>query len=139
MMGDYLEKAGINYQINAMEANAYSTFTNDNGNNWDFLFNWINTAYYPTDLDSGLVEKHYGNPEKDKLMEEMRLLPYDSPEYMEKWQTLSQMFADDCAFAFMSRINWYWWCPQTFHSNDGDCVQRSFYNAYWDDPANHQN
>ena len=139
MMGDYLEKAGINYQINAMEANAYSTFTNDNGNNWDFFFNWINTAYYPTDLDSGLVEKHYGNPEKDKLMEEMRLLPYDSPEYMEKWQTLSQMFADDCAFAFMSRIDWYWWCPQTFHPNDGECVQRSFYNAYWDDPANHQN
>lgn len=137
MIGDYLEKAGIQYQPIAMEANAYSSFISDNGNNWDFYFTWLNTNYYPTDLDVAIVDKHYGNPEKDKLLDEMRLLPYDSPEYLQKWDTLSHMFADDCAFAFMSRVNWYWWCPETFHSNDADSVQRLMYNCYWDDPENH--
>ncbi|MBR6271685.1 MAG: ABC transporter substrate-binding protein [Lachnospiraceae bacterium] len=137
MVGNYLDNAGIQYQPNAMEANAYNTFINDNGNNWDFYFTWYNSNYYPTDLDTNILDKHYGNPEKDKLLDEMRLLPYDSPEYMAKWEDLSKIFADDCAFGFMSRIQWYWWCPQSFHPNDEDSVQRLMYNCYWDDPENH--
>ena len=137
LMGDYLDKAGINYQISAMEANAFQTFVNDDGNNWDYYFTWLNTGFYPSDMDTAITEKHYGNTEKDKLMEQMLMVDYDDPQYLEMWDSLSDMFVEDCAFGFMSRINWFWWGPETFHANDDDSYQRTMVNAYWEDPQNH--
>ena len=46
------------------------------------------------------------------------------------------MMVDDCAFAYMSMIEWWWWHPETLHSND-EGLSRYVFNTYWDDPENH--
>lgn len=70
------------------------------------------------------------------MIEKMLQLIPGSPEYLELWNTLAEMMVDDCAFAYMSMIEWWWWHPETLHSND-EGLSRYVFNTYWDDPENH--
>lgn len=130
-----LDDAGINYKLSTMENAAWSEFTAEPANNWDFYFTWTATSLTPSLLQDAVI-KHWNSTEKDDLLEQMRKLDPTSDEYIALWQQFAQLMVDECAVAYMSTIDWWWWCPEEFHPND-DGIQRYFYNSYWDNPAEH--
>ena len=138
LLAGYLSDAGIEYEVNLMEANAYAEFVGDANNNWDFQFMWPTLSYTPTQMPVGMIETYYKNPAKDALLSEMEKLPQDSAEYLEKWNQLAEMMVEDCASVMLGTIDWFWYHPDTFVSNDNG-LNRFLFNSYWKDPENHQN
>ena len=132
----YLDAAGIPYELQSLEDSAYNELIGDTANNWDLFFAWFNYSSSPTLIDSKLLYNRWINEEKDAVIEKMLQLIPGSPEYLELWNTLAEMMVDDCAFAYMSMIEWWWWHPETLHSND-EGLSRYVFNTYWDDPENH--
>ena len=138
LLAGYLDDVGIEYEVNLMEANAYAEYVGDANNNWDFQFMWPTLSYTPTQMPVGMIETYYKNPAKDDLLAEMEKLPLDSEEYIAKWNQLAEMMVDDCASVMLGTIDWFWYHPATFVSNDNG-LNRFLFNAYWTDPENHQN
>ena len=136
LLCDYMDKAGINFQLQTFENATASAFVGDPSNNWDFTFQWQTVAFTPSLLTDSIMDSHYKSDWKDETREKMAQMDPDSEEYMQLWQELAQYTADGAYFGALSRIDWWWWHPQTFHVND-DGYSRFLYNAYWDDPANH--
>ena len=136
LLGDYLDNAGISYQLETMEVNTFNTFVGDPSNNWDIRFYWPTLAYTPTTQAIAVIETFYKSPAKDALLEEMVRMELDSEEYIAKWQELAQVIADDCAIVHMGTIDWFWYHPNTLHTND-EGMDHYLFNAYWDDPQNH--
>lgn len=136
LLAGYLDEAGIEYEVNLMEANAYAEFVGDANNNWDFQFMWPTLSYTPTQMPVGMIETYYKNPEKDALLKEMEMLDPDSEAYMAKWNELADTMVEDCASVMLGTIDWFWYHPETFHSNDNG-LNRFLFNAYWTDPENH--
>lgn len=136
LLRDYMDKAGINCQVNTLEQAAASSFVADPSNPWDFTFQWQTVATRPSLLSDSILDNHYLNERKDELRELMATIDPDSQEYMDAWNELAQMTADGAYVGALARIDWWWWHPSTLHSNDEGYV-RYLYNAYWDDPQNH--
>ena len=95
------------------------------------------TVYAPTQMPVGMIETYYKNPAKDALLSKMEKLPQDSAEYLEKWNQLAEMMVEDCASVMLGTIDWFWYHPDTFVSNDNG-LNRFLFNSYWKDPENHQ-
>ena len=131
-----LDDHGINYQLTTMEKTTYDSFIADPGNNWDLLATTAVTSRTPSLMSDSLIHTNVGSAKKDQLLLEMETLNPTSDEYLAKWDELANLLADECLLVFMSSIDWWWWHPDTLHIND-EGVARYFYNAYWDDPANH--
>lgn len=138
LLCDYLDEAGINYKLTTMEATTYDAFIGSTGNNWDFYFTWPNFSSTPSLMPAVMIDNNYSSTEKDTLLNQLYKLDPQSQEYLDVWKQLSELLVEDCAFAYMSMINWFWWHPETLHSNDSG-LARYVYNSYWDDPANHTN
>ena len=136
LLCDYMDKAGINFQLSTMENTTAAAFVGDPSNNWDFTFQWQTIAYTPSLLTDSIMDTHYKSDYKDQVREQMAQMDPESEEYMQLWQELAQYTADGAYFGALSRIDWWWWHPETFHINDNGYV-RYLYNAYWEDPANH--
>ena len=136
MMCDALANFGINYKYTPMESTQYNTFISSYSNDWDFYFGWVASAYTPATLGDSVLLNSFKSDRRDEMVEQMYLLQPDSAEYLALWDELSQMMADEAYFGWMARIDWWWWHPETLHSNDEGLV-RYVYNTYWDDPQNH--
>lgn len=132
----YLDDAGILYKLTMMESGAQAEFIGQVTNNWDFYFVWQNYSFTPATLAKEIMENTYSSPRKDELYKKLGTLDNNSEEYMSTWNELAQVMADDCVIAYMSMINWYWYHPTGFHSNDTGMV-RYFFNSYWDNPQDH--
>lgn len=134
---DALERCGINYKLEVMEATTYTAFINNFANNWDVYFSWITSAYTPTSLEDAIIKNNFGSETKDRLIKEMSAMDPTSDEYLAKWEELANHMAEGCYIGFMSAIDWWWWHPATLHPNDNGRA-RFMYNAFWEDPNNHQ-
>ena len=86
-----------------------------------------------------ILNDYWGSTEKDTLIIQMKLLSPDSPEYMAKWQELSQLWVDDCAIPLLGFEAAVIYHNDKFHCNENPGVlQRYWFNAYWEDPENHK-
>lgn len=136
LLRSYMDKAGINCQVNTMEQNVASSFVADPSNNWDFTFQWQTVATRPSLLSDSIIDSHYLSDYKDQLRAQLAQLDPTSQEYLDKWQELAQHTADGAYVGVLAKIDWWWWHPSTLHSND-EGYARYLYNTYWDDPQNH--
>ncbi len=136
LLTTYLDEAGINYDLTTMELATYNEFIGQPSNTWDFNFYWPTYSFTPSTMPLDFIVNNYKSEAKDDLLDQMALLQPDSEEYLALWEQLAAMMVEDCAVAHMGTIDWYWYHPSTFHSND-EGQARYMYNAYWDDPENH--
>ena len=136
LLTTYLDEAGINYDLQTMELATYNEFIGKPSNTWDFNFYWPTYSFTPSTMPLDFIINNYKSEAKDDLLDQMSLLDPESDEYLALWTQLSEMMVEDCAVAHMGTIDWYWYHPATFHSND-EGLARFMYNAYWDDPENH--
>ena len=137
MFRDALDTAGINYEMKLTEPAAANAFQGDPSNNWDFYFGWGVSAYTPSLLSDSLVVELYANDRKDAILAEMRTLDPTSDRYMELWNELAYLTADNCYIGYMAAIDWWWWHPQDLNINNDEGLVRFVYNCYWDNPADH--
>lgn len=141
MLIEALENAGINYKLTTMEHTTYDNFIATPGNNWDAYFAWGVTATTPGLLADSLVEANYNSERVQQIREQMWKLDPASDEYMALWEEWTELWAEECQLGYMGAIDWWWWHPATLHINDdGDKgnTARYMFNAYWEDPENHQ-
>lgn len=137
MMKKSLEDFDINCKLTTMESTVYNTFISSYSNNWDFYFGWATSAYTPVTLGDSLILNAVPKEEgHEEILEQMSTLDPTSDEYLALWDQLSTLVADKAYLGWMARIEWWWWHPNTLHSND-DGLTRYVYNTYWDDPENH--
>ena len=136
MMCDAMANYGINYKLTTMEVTQYNTFIASYSNNWDFYFGWVTSAYTPATLGDAVTINSFDSERRDAILEEMCTLAPDSAEYLALWDELATMLAEEAYFGYMARIDWWWWHPNTLHSNDNG-MERYLFNTYWDDPQNH--
>ena len=136
LMCDALENFGINYKLTTMENSTYTAFIGSYSNNWDFYFGWVTSAYTPATLGDSVLINSFTSERRDEIVEEMCSVLPTSDRYLELWNELAHLLADNAYFGYMARIDWWWWHPNTLHSNDEGCT-RYVFNTYWDDPQNH--
>ena len=143
MTGATLERAGIPYEPVPLESAAYSEFTGDPVNNWDFLFTWINTYPTPGSMPDSMVKTHFKSDRVQEIRAEMLTLLPDSEEYLALWDEWTDIWVEECQLGYIGAIDWWWWHPATLHVNDGGDdpndgnYMRFVYNCYWEDPENH--
>ena len=136
MMCDALDNFKINYKLTTMETTTYNAFIGSYSNNWDFYFGWGTSNYTPGTLPDAQNYTAFDDARRDEILEKMWTLDPDSDEYMQLWYEMAKIIADNAYVGYMARIEWWWWHPETLHSNDEGLV-RYVYNTYWDDPENH--
>ena len=136
MMCDAMANFGINYKLTTMEATQYNTFIGSYSNNWDFYFGWVASSYTPATLGDSVLLNSWPSERRDEIVEQMYTLKPDSAEYLALWDELSTLMASEAYFGWMAQIEWWWWHPNTLHSNDSGNF-RYVYNTYWEDPENH--
>ena len=136
MMCDAMANFGINYKLTTMESTQYNTFISSYSNNWDFYFGWVASAKTPATLGDSVIISSFESERRDEILEQMYTLDPESDEYLALWEELAAILADNAYFGYMARIDWWWWHPNTLHSNDSG-LDRYLYNTYWDDPENH--
>ena len=136
LLRDYMDKAGINCQVNTMEQATASSYVADPSNPWDFTFQWQTVAVRPSLLSDSVLYNNYLNDRKDELREILYTADPASQEYMDAWNEIVQITVDGAYMGVLAPIDWWWWHPSTLHSND-EGYARYLYNAYWDDPENH--
>ena len=136
MMCDAMANFGINYKLTTMESTQYNTFISSYSNNWDFYFGWVTSAYTPATLGDSVIVTNFDDVRRDEIMELMYTMDPASEEYIALWQELAEIIAENAYFGWMARIDWWWWHPNTLHSNDNG-LTRYVFNTYWEDPENH--
>ncbi len=137
MMKKSLEDFDINCKLTTMESTQYNTFIGSYSNNWDFYFSWATSAYTPVTLGDSLILNAVPKEEgHEEVIEQMCALDPTSDEYLALWDQLSTLVADKAYLGWMARIEWWWWHPNTLHSND-EGLTRYVFNTYWEDPQNH--
>ncbi len=137
LLTDAMANCGIKYKLTTMEDQAYTAFTSDPGNNWDFYFAWRPTSFTPATMTDAWLITHFKNEEKDALLEQMYTLNPESEEYKALWQQMADIMADGCYIGYLSAIDWWWWHPETLVINENNSTERYWFNAYWTDPENH--
>lgn len=140
LLKDYLAAAGIPFEYVNMESTAASDFRGNAENNWDLDFMWTTFAETPTMLGTDVLSTYWNNEEKDTLIDQMRgQMIVDSDEYMAAWEQLVDMWVEDCATAYMGKIDWYWYIDEDLEPNEiGNPAIRNWFNAYWKNPEEHQ-
>ena len=140
-----MDKAGINYELVPNEASVHNAFIGDPSNNWDFYYSWGVTYHTPGTMADSLVKNNYKSDRVLQIREElMPKLDPTSQEYLDLWDEWTDIWVEECQIGYLSAIDWWWWHPKTLHINDGGddpsdmCEARFMYNAYWEDPVNHQ-
>ena len=133
----YLEAAGINYEMNIQDPTATSAVTGDPSNNFDFYFGWGVSAYTPSLLSDALMVDLFDDARKDELLAQMRVLEPGCDEYMALWAELSTLMAEGAYIGWLSAIDWWWWHPKDLNLNNDEGLVRFVYNTYWDDPEQH--
>lgn len=136
LLCQYMDDAGINYELTTMEQSVYNAFIGDPGNNWDLYFGWPTYAFTPGTLSDGVMRNNYRSEEKDAVLEAMEVMTVGSDEYMAKWEELSAIMAEDCSVGHMGVIDWIWYHPATLHT-DHEGMFPYVYNYFWEDPQNH--
>lgn len=136
MLGDAMEKAGINYELVSLEAATYTSYIKDPANVWDLYFTWLGLPAYPSLIQDAIIKTNWDSAERDRILAEMNKNLPESEEYKQLFQELAQLIADECPVGVMSLINWWWWTPNTLHV-ECDSVQQYIYNTWWEDPENH--
>lgn len=137
LLGDYLDAAGINYDKQTMESVAYTKFIATADNNWDLVLMYPLLGFTPGTMHDAIKLTYWKNEQKDVLYDRLDSLDPNSEEYMQTWLELAQLTMDDCANAFLGTTQWIWYHTDELHTNDPG-EQRYFYNAYWDNPEEHQ-
>lgn len=141
MMVDALDNAGIKHKLTTMETATYQNFIADPANPWDCYFSWGVTATTPGLLSDGLVHNNYKSERVEQIREAMWKLDPTSDEYLALWDEWTELWAEECQIGYMAAIDWWWWHPNTLHINDdgeNGNTGRYMYNAFWEDPYNHQ-
>ena len=131
-----LENAGINYEVNMMDATAAGEFIIDSNNNWDLKFDYQTGAMTPGSLSLEMTTMWYGSEKRDELVAKLQGLDTDSQEYMDTWHELHQLLVDDCTIVIFGFLDWYWCYREGLHV-DYEGVHPYLFNAYWDDPSQH--
>ena len=137
LLGSYLDAAGINYDKQTMESVAYTKFIATADNNWDLMLRYPLLGFTPGTMHDDIKLTYWKNAEKDEMYNKLDTLDPDSEEYMQIWLELAQLTMDDCANAYLGTTQWIWYHSDELHTNDPG-EQRYFYNAYWDNPEEHQ-
>lgn len=137
LMKGYLDDAGINYKLEFMENATRKEFINNANNNWDIKFDYPGVAYTPTTLGDEYLVTFYNSEKKDALLEELRSLEVGSDEYIAKWHEFAQQYVDDCSIIHFGTLDWFWNYRQGLHC-DYEGNHPYFFNAYWDNPEEHQ-
>ena len=58
-------------------------------------------------------------------------------EYIAKWHEFAQQYVDDCSIIHFGTLDWFWNYRQGLHC-DYEGNHPYFFNAYWDNPEEHQ-
>ena len=137
MWRDYLTKAGIPNEIQVIEKEAAAELNKAGaGNNFDMLFYWPNRTATPVLQATQYVTFWKDDPEKNRLIEEMKKYQPDSQEYIRLARQYDEYLIDKCGAAFMCSYCWFWFNNGKLQFNDQGMF-RYVYNMYWEDPANH--
>ena len=137
LISSYLEDAGINYNWEFMDAAAVSEFLVDGQNNWDIKFDYVYGGYTPTTLPEEYETFFYVSEERDALVAELLTMEEGTDEYIAKWQELHKLEVEDCSIIHFGFLDWYWNYPETLHC-EFEGPSATFFNAWWEDPENHQ-
>lgn len=129
-------EAGINLDIETVEMSAYTMDYRSPDTGWD-MYN-----LYGTSLGSwpGLMPVNsyvaWGNEEAAALRDEMMRYESGEPESVAAWEKYAALMADECPWALIckSKGDRYVQSPG-LHANYNGFQQ--YYNAYWDNPAEH--
>lgn len=131
LMASYLDKAGINYEIQMMESGALSEYVEDPANEWDLFLTFGTAQETPGLLNDAIMSDNWNNAEKDALREELAALVPGTAAYIEVWEQLAQLWVDDCAVPVLACNNWIWYTSPGLHLNyEGTTI--TFYNSYWE-------
>lgn len=137
LLKGYLDDAGINYKLEFMENATRTEFVSNANNNWDIKFTYPGVSFTPTTLGDDYLVTLYNSEKKDALLEELRSLEVGSDEYIAKWYEFAQQYVDDCSIVHFGILDWYWNYREGLHC-DYEGVHPYFFNAYWDNPEEHQ-
>lgn len=136
LFSDYMDAAGIPYDVVMQEAGTWAEFTAEPSNAWDFKFRWPTLGDTPLNLGAEFMNTFDPSEEKASLIAEMNTQIAGSADYLANWEELSQVMADGCAAPFMGQMNWTWSHDGDFVVND-DGLHQFFYNSYWNNPEEH--
>ena len=133
-----LQAIGINCDAESLDNATCIAYANDDSLDWDIIYR---SNPYATSNPGTIHSTFYKTWHNDRAMELVKLLrtvPDESAESIAYWEELATLMAEDVPFVIFSGTKDYYICAPGLNLNRQG-AWRYFFNAYWDNPAEHMN
>lgn len=138
LMESQLEAVGINVRLEYMDSNAAKEFYGDPMNEYDmFLQNYVVNSFTPVSISATAKNTFWGNEQKDEYFNELKTTVPGSPECLEIWNKLAELWVEDAAVVNLATITYQWTVPEDLVIQMEGHTWRYFWNCYWKNPSEH--